>query len=539
MTPTKSVQPSIFPFVIIGIIVGCAIATLIHHQSKSYLTYMWIGLYGLMFLLATQNAQSLLKLSFTTLIPSFFASIPFVWQLNHDYFYFSVTSLSMINAYALHAFHMNYEKNHFRIRYQTLFYAVWDTFVQLFIAFFFMLLCWAILSLCASLFMLLRIDFLKILIQKFWFDMLITSIFLSIGLFVAAKTKNVVCQIRVILLLICQYLFIPLSIIGIVFILTFVLTLTSSHSLFTQNNPADFNQILFLSIAFLCVIFLNGVYQDGTHNHPYPKLLLQLCKLFLWITPIFTLLALYVIYFQGNNSIANNGINLGNFFYFLSVVLLLIYNVTYVVTATQKLGGSRDANLSFEKANIILAMILMTVTLATTNPLFLSLLPTPKNNSAFLNQPTSHASVKTLALVFNNTGFSWKSMNKNALVLGYDQHPIYFCRVKIGNAYQGGIVRNHQCNIVIHNTIIRTANFTILTGPANKTIWNTWKNLMIYNNQALVIFDSATQNPAAICRLIYQNRIVVGTSQNNQCVFIANHKIVKTDDTVQYLYLKN
>lgn len=533
MAAHKSTVVSITPFLIVGTLVGSILALLVHQESECYLAYAWSGLYGVMFLLTIQDNSHFLKLSLTTLAVSYLASIPFIWQIH--YHYFKEISLSIISAYALYSFHINYEKNGWRFHYPTLFHAVWDSCAKLFIAFIFAVLCWFIVSLCLALTLFLHMDFLKILLQKEWFNIFIISLFLSIGLFVSAVTQKMVNQICAILLLICRYLFIPLSIIGILFIVALLVKLALTHELFNQHASSFYIQIIFVQIGFLSVLFLNGIYQDGKQEPPYSKWLLQLCYFFLWMTPIFTLLSLYIICFKDNNNIMSNGINLGNFASFLNVFLLLIYNITYAIITWQK---QRSWLKNIEKTNIVLAIILIITTLVTTNPFFIAMLPASKNNILLLNPQEK---IVALNDAFKNTHFAWKkNIDKNALILGYNQKPVYFCRTKHNGVYQGGIIINHQCHVIVNNRIMKTSDFTVLSGPADKIAWDVWKYYVISNHRALIIFDNTIKNPAGICRMIYHNRIVVGVSQhNNQCQFIANNQVVTNDNATQFLYLKN
>lgn len=364
------------PFPTVGFITGALLALLATNQftflsifptSGKILSYshthtlffFWIGFYALMFLLAHPNAQSLKRLIFITLIPSLLASLPYCWG---GYNTASQFFLMIFSAYALNAFHINYQTNGRTCSYQTLFYAVWDTLIKLLIALFFTLLCWFILYLGASLFDFINIKFFSILISKAWFISWVTALLVSIGLYIATQTENVVRNIRMILLLMCRYLFIPLAIISILFVGSLLIVTSQQHIQFDS-------QYLFSSIAFLCVLFLNGIYQDGYVEKPYPIFLLWICRFFIFITPIFTSIALYVFYFHsGNNSISENGFNTDNFPYLLNLSLLFIYNMTYALIAMCR---QKQWFKQIERANIVLAIFLITVTLITTYPLFI------------------------------------------------------------------------------------------------------------------------------------------------------------------------
>ena len=85
----SSQKISVFPFLIIGFVVGGLLAALTHADLHAFpfaflphikdintsisirlLLYYWVGFYGLMFLLAYPNKCTTIKLFFTTFLPS-------------------------------------------------------------------------------------------------------------------------------------------------------------------------------------------------------------------------------------------------------------------------------------------------------------------------------------------------------------------------------------------------------------------------------------------------------------------------------------
>ena len=154
MQPTQKI--SAFPFLTIGLLVGALLAVLIPHHfsdflpflpdsgahgSKRMIFYWWASLYGVMFLLAYPTKQSLTKLIFTTFIASFIAALPYHWGASYSFAQFTLTVSA---AGAITAFHIHYQSNQFKWHYPTLFLAVWDSFIKLFIALCFTILCWII-----------------------------------------------------------------------------------------------------------------------------------------------------------------------------------------------------------------------------------------------------------------------------------------------------------------------------------------------------------------------------------------------------------
>lgn len=361
-------QITIYPFLTVGFVAGALLAFLITHISTQsigilsfprpvfpyalthLLFYVWISFYSVMVLLAYPTAQSLKRLIFIALIPSFIASLPFYWQ---GYNTASQFFLLIFSAYALNAFHINYEANGFTISYPSLFYAVWDSFIKLFIALFFTLFCWIILHLCASLFNFIQMKLISQLIEKNWFSVWASALFVSVGLYIATHTDHVVRNIRIMLFSICKYLLVPLAIISILFVAALLMVVSQHHFTFKSES-------LFSSIAFLSVLFLNGVYQDGFTEKPYPAILLWICRIFIWITPLFAGLALYTVYFREFNT--------DNLPCFLNISLLFVYTITYAMIA---MLPQKRWFKGIERANIVLAVLLILMATTTTHPLFI------------------------------------------------------------------------------------------------------------------------------------------------------------------------
>src|SRR3990167_1989446 len=350
------------PFVIIGLIGSALLALLTlpfpYHRFLSF----WVGFYGLMMLLARPEKCPTPHFIFAPLIPSLLAALVYYWSLK---MLFSPWKLAFFSSLAINAFYILYKKNNTTLSYSILFRAVWDSIIKLTIAFIFILMCWPMLLLCDQLFRLIHITFIHTLIDKKWFDIAISGIFAATGLYIASFSETTIDHIRAGLVMICRYLLIPLAIISILFIIFSSIDAAQQHTLPTNDS-------VFLTIAFLSGLLLNGIYQDGTVAIPYPRILFWIFRIFLVITPIFTLLALHTLYFYASNSINNQGLNTANFADFINACLLLIYNLCYAVIA---LSWQQPPLKSIEKTNIALGVLLIIVALLSTNPLITKHIP--------------------------------------------------------------------------------------------------------------------------------------------------------------------
>lgn len=361
---------SFIPFLIAGLVAGVFLSVL-HYSTNitSVFPSLWASFYALLFLFAYPYERNKSVLLVSTLLASLLAAIPLAWQFynleNSINTPFSAIILSLVSAYALNTFNMHYQVNKFNFQYAALFYAVWDTFVHILVALFFALVCWFLIFVTDLLFRFLNISLIDQLIGKAWFSITTTVLYLSMGLWIAATANQVIRSIRVILLLICRYLMIPLSLIGIVFFIGLVFK--GMHT--TTEAPYSLSVLM----SFLSIIFINGIYQEGRTPKPTSALYIGICRAYLYITPFFPLLVLLFM--------VGKPLTVSHFQFLISSLMLLAYNIAYAVIAFR---SKLFLSSAIEKTNIVLAIVLIAVTVCAFNSPVLSLLP--KSNKVFIHQ---------------------------------------------------------------------------------------------------------------------------------------------------------
>lgn len=347
---------SAVPFLVIGLLVAASLAFLKQQQVVNQLIYVWIGFYGLMFLLAYPSANSLVRLCVVTPVFSYFASVPIVWQLQNNYIPFTAFLVILANACAWNAFHVAYQENQRTLAYESLFSAVYDAVIKLIVACFFAGICWFIIILWGNLFESLGIHFFARLFAKNWFGIGSASFFFAVGLLIATQTHLIVHYAKMISALIMYYLFPVLAVIGIAF-------LASAGVVFlTKNSAMTLAPNSFLLLALLSVVFANGVFfQPEQMKNPYAPVLRWVLIIFLMITPIFTAIALYHII----QTIFKHGLHFAILSELVTAVLLFLYNVCYAYLMV--LSESRWFSC-VKKINISLAIFLMLLSFAAYNP---------------------------------------------------------------------------------------------------------------------------------------------------------------------------
>jgi hypothetical protein len=511
-------------FIITGLIAGILLAMLspgvldpmtVASPARAFII-AWVKLYGLMFLLGYPYAQSYRQLIITTAIASFLASMPLYFWTSHKTL--SQYNLILLSAYAINAFHIHYCANQWRTTYSTYFEAVWGTATKLLTAAIFMAACWAVLYLCGELFALIHFDAIKTLNQSRWFEIFATTFFISMGLFVASKVTTIICNVQQLVTLVCQYLLVPLSIMGVLFIFGSVIT-AAQYSI-TQSSQAAL-----LGIAVLSVIFLNGYYRDGNAENNQHPALHWILRAFLWITPLFALRALFVVYQLDANSIHLRGFNIANTSNFICISVLLIYNIAYAIMA---MSAKKTWLKHIEKINITLGVFLIMVSTLTA---YRGFLPATPNLNYLQSSPSAKPAVNaSWSAMTNNT------LRNNAFIMGYNPKPIYLCRIKNGTDFIFGTIQNNTCVAINGKTITTNKSFDVFIQTNPKLTWST-SAFLTTRQPRVILAVSATGQPVVICRTIYNNQIHVGIDENYQCHFIANGNIVHSRDIPQYLYL--
>jgi hypothetical protein len=210
------------------------------------------------------------------------------------------------------------------------------------------------------LFTLIDIQFFHKLFQKTWFLAFCVPFFLAAGLYISHITTNVVRNLRLVLMIFCRYLLPALAFISLLFLIM------GSISFFLPNHTIKLDINIFLTISLLSIILINGVYQDGNDAHPYPTVIQACITIFLIVTPLFTLLALYSLLFNTKSIvILSSGLHHHTVFSLIYTCILLIYNLCYATIAALK---QKPWLKSIEKTNIVLAIIVILTTLFINNP---------------------------------------------------------------------------------------------------------------------------------------------------------------------------
>lgn len=208
-----------------------------------------------------------------------------------------------------------------RAAYRELFEHAWQNALTLALALLFVGVCWAVLTLWASLFALVKIMLFRELFREDAFIYLATGIMVGLGILIGRTQHRAVQVLRQILFAICTGLLPLLACIALLFLL--MLPFTGLQALWQTRSAAA----ILLSVVFLLVGFANAVYQDGAALPPYPRWLRRIVEAGLLSLPLYAGLAAYAMGLR----IAQYGWTGDRFWGALLAALALAYALGYAL----------------------------------------------------------------------------------------------------------------------------------------------------------------------------------------------------------------
>jgi hypothetical protein len=168
-------------------------------------------------------------------------------------FVFCVVGFSIAHSLVLAGSHDNR-----RIaNYPTYFELAWKLLIQIKFSVFFVCVLWLVLWLGAALFMLVKLNFLKDLLQEAWFSIPVTAFAYSCAIHITDVRPAIVRGIRTLLLVLLSWL-LPIT---IVIVVGFLITLpwTGLTPLWATRHAAS----VLLGAAAVLVVLINAAFQNG------------------------------------------------------------------------------------------------------------------------------------------------------------------------------------------------------------------------------------------------------------------------------------
>jgi hypothetical protein len=231
----------------------------------------------------------------------------------------------------------------------------WNLGVQVALALLFVGALWLLLWLGASLFELIKIDVLRELIKKRWFDFPVTTMALAYSLNLTAVRVNLVTGARTLTLTLLSWLLPVMTTFAVLFVAA--LPFVGLELLWATRHAAT---ILLSSTAAL-VVLVNAAYREGEPNAEVPQVL----RMFRWVAALviapLTGLAGYAIWLR----VSQYGWSQERVFAAACLIVATCYAIGYALAAII----SQLSLKPLERTNVFTAVITVGLLLALLSPI--------------------------------------------------------------------------------------------------------------------------------------------------------------------------
>lgn len=207
--------------------------------------------------------------------------------------------------------------------YSELFEHSWNNFFVGLVSVLFVGVFWALLGVWGALFNVVGISLFSDLFQSKPFAYVSIFTMFGYGLALGRANEAVIRTLRRITLMIAHALLPFVALVAVLFVST--LPFTGMAPLWETGSATP----LVLSLLGLLTLFLNGVFEDGEHRLPYPKLLLRGVNVAIVTMPVFAGIALY----STSLRVRQYGLTPDRVYALLFVSIASLYAVGYAVAA--------------------------------------------------------------------------------------------------------------------------------------------------------------------------------------------------------------
>ncbi|MCL9684723.1 hypothetical protein [Legionella maioricensis] len=316
-------KKSICLFALIGLLLGFIIDFWARYQNVALFYPTLVSIFSYLYVLA-YDEKNVFRLIGTSFIAALFLSLPLLGLNFNSPTFNDVHFISFIIAFPLfvyigHCFHYAYHHdNTWDIDYSTLFAAVWNTILLLFVASVFAFLGHMLIMLAAFIFKTVGNSYLWDLFwinPHFRFIMSVTLFFIGLG--VGQQNIEIIYNMRFLLLKMMYYLFPFLAVISTLYFILYL-----GHLFSTEKESINPLTVL-LPLSILGIIFFNAYFQDGTTYKDTPIWLKTSLRVYRGVLFILILMMSYRIGHEASLDI--------NVLIYLFMVILLGF--TYAITA--------------------------------------------------------------------------------------------------------------------------------------------------------------------------------------------------------------
>lgn len=241
--------------------------------------------------------------------------------------------------------------------YPTYFEVAWKLLVQLKFSALFTGLFWLVLFLGSALFALIKLDFLRHLMEHAWFNIPVTTLAFSFALHLSDARPQIVAGIRRLLLMLLSWL-LPMATIIVAAFLVGLLFFTGLQPLWQTRHASH----VLLGACAMLVLLINTVYQDGRHLQAgRPAFFSACCRLACLLLMPLVLLAAYSQYLR----VADYGWTVSRIAAAACTLIAGVYALGYGYTALR----IKEPLSRLSPANIWASLIILLTMLALLSPL--------------------------------------------------------------------------------------------------------------------------------------------------------------------------
>ena len=538
-------------FLILGLITGIIYTAIYKYTSSLHnlsfntsIKYIAIGLTvsyaGLMIALAYDGEKTLRLIIESIIVAAIFGFIASYVSDNNGVY--SGILLAIATFAGINFLHIYHQANYKTPAYTSFFNTLWNNICGIVAAAIFLLLTNIFLFAWAGLFSELGIHQLFKLLTNQYFIFLANPIFYALGLYISLRWEKILNSMRMIIF---NFFAVLLPITTVFGWLMFIASLVNIFT--TSSNYVHSWQCL--TVAFWSVIFINTAYQDGESVAKLSKLYKTAINLLVILIPFLVALGVYL---QVKHSVAPL-INRSSIGFFVFSLLLFVYGVVYLCGI---FAIEHDWLSSLKRGNVVLAWVMIAFGIILNINFITKLLPRVKQSksSVITNKQKADLSEKrklNYIHSFAKSGLRW-SKSGSALVFGYRHNKaIHVCRIDNKNTHYFGVVEKGSCLAIIKEKIVARKNYQLLTGSSHKLQWYDLENQPALGQNLLYLHHDipGSSQINLLCRVIYNNRIYVGSMHNSYsawpyldsitapCMIVVASKVVSAKVNSQLAYL--
>lgn len=509
-------QQSLLIYLVLGLLIGVGLDGLFYQKVTHIYPYLWISSFALIFALAF-DFRHRIRIVISSALIAAIACSPFLF-MGPDTNSFDNTNLlvSVICfPYTLmiaHSFHFAYHlDNRIRMRYTSLFYAVWNTIPLLMIAAVFTFIAKLLIWLTGAIFSTFQFKTIANFLfsnHHFW---IISTVCLYItGIGIARQNLTILDSLRFVILKLFYYLYPFLAIISLLYLILYFTTEI------TGNTPES-STIIFVVLSIFGIIFFNAIFQDGeaqSYQSNGLRLFLKSYRLMLLLITVLTAQLLYPESKQVINAL-------------LLLAILVLYGLSYGISAVLT---RKHAKQTIKTANVVIAILYVISYLIINNP-FKPILPNNHQTTwgksslntrklSIYNESLPNLKTKLVEqdTKLKQLGLTWQAPSAN-------HKPIEaLCRSNIKPyGWLVGTIVNHQCQITNSYQVFKEKNYQILTGDPSILTWRPSKDTITIPLSLEVDYKGI--KPQIICRVKINNQYQIGSLYANGCAISKNNRL--------------